>query len=223
MNKLYILFKTTFINSTGINKLLKEKSKKERFRSISIFILILISFLSLAFSASINSYFMADALKAVGMLDLQITMSFILSVIIIIFTSIYKAQGLLFSSKDYYLLMSMPIKPNIILITKMLNLLIMNYFVLIFTFLPQAIVYFIKAENSSLYFLYLAVVFIFLPLIPIVLSSIIAFLISFISSRLKYKNLIINFGSILLILLIILISFYSGDLIQKIILSSKSI
>ncbi|MBU5455303.1 putative ABC transporter permease subunit [Caproiciproducens sp. MSJ-32] len=220
MNKLYILFKTTFINSTGINKLLKEKSKKERFRSISIFILILISFLSLAFSASINSYFMADALKAVGMLDLQITMSFILSVIIIIFTSIYKAQGLLFSSKDYYLLMSMPIKPNIILITKMLNLLIMNYFVLIFTFLPQAIVYFIKAENSSLYFLYLAVVFIFLPLIPIVLSSIIAFLISFISSRLKYKNLIINFGSILLI---ILISFYSGDLIQKIILSSKSI
>src|SRR5690606_35283347 len=124
----------------------------------------------------------------------------------IFFTSIYKAQGLLFSSKDYDLLMSMPIKTNIILINKMLNLLVMNYLILIFTFLPQAVVYFIKSEVSSLYFVYLTIVFIFIPLIPIVFSSVIAFFIAFISSRLKYKNLIINLGTILFVSFIIIAS-----------------
>lgn len=222
MNKLYVLFKTTFINSTGINKLIKEKSIKERARLILIYILIGISMLSLSFSASINSYLMADTLKAMGIFDLQIIMAFILSVIIIFFTSIYKAQGLLFSSKDYDLLMSMPIKTNIILINKMLNLLVMNYLILIFTFLPQSVVYFIKSEVSSLYFVYLTIVFIFIPLIPIVFSSVIAFFIAFISSRLKYKNLIINLGTILFVAFIIIASFNSGDLIQNIISNSKS-
>jgi len=223
MNKLWVLFKTTFINSIGINKLLKEKSKKEKARHISMFILIGISMLSLAFSTAINSFLMADTLKQMGVLELQIIMAFIFSVAIIFFTSIYKSQGLLFSSKDYDFLMSMPIKTSTILINKMLNLLVMNYFILIFTFLPQALVYFIKSELSSLYFIYLIIVFIFLPLIPIVFSSIIAFFISFISSKLKYKNLIINLGTILFMLIIMFASFKSGDLIQNIISKSKSI
>lgn len=223
MNKIYILFKTTLINSLGINKIIKEKSEKEKIKNISIFLSIAIAILSLVFSTTISTYHAANELEKMGFLNLQIIMGFILSSLIIFFTSIYKAQGLLFSSKDYDLLMSLPIKRSAILINKMLNLLGLNYFILLFAFLPQAIVYFLKADIQYLYFVYLFFVFIFLPLIPIVLSAFFAFIISYISSKMRYKNLIINIGTILISLIVVVALYNSGNLIQDIIINSKSL
>lgn len=223
MSKLLSLFKISLVNSLGINKILKEKSKGERIKFISILIAMIFSIISISFSVGAYSYLMANELEKVGLLEVQMLMGFISSAAVIFFTSIYKAQGILFSSKDYDLLMSLPIKTSTILLNKMLQLLGLNYFVLLFTFIPVAVIYFMKTGISVFFFIYLFLVFIFLPLIPIVLSSIIAFVISYISSKLKYKNLIINSLSIIFLLLIMLASFKSQDLITKTISNSSSI
>ena len=75
---------------------------------------------------------LAKGLQQIGLLDILLVMGFILSSIIIFFTSIYKAQGVLFSFKDHDLLMSLPIKKSDILISKMAELLVVNYFFLLF-------------------------------------------------------------------------------------------
>ncbi|WP_291648447.1 ABC transporter permease [Clostridium sp.] len=223
MSNLWSLFKTTFINSVGINKIFKEKSKSERIRNISIATIILISVISVGFIAVEYSKLLADGLESMGFIDLLLVMGFILSVMMIFFTSIYKAQGILFSSKDYDLLMSLPIKRSTILINKMTQLLGINYLFLLFVFIPPAFVYFSKVELSYVFFIYLFLVFLALPLIPIVVSSIIAFIISYISSRMKHKNLVINSATLLFILLIMLLSFKSGNLVEKLIINSSSL
>ena len=110
MSNLWSLFKTTFINSIGINKIFKEKSKGDRIRNISIAAIILISVIAVEVIAIEYSKLLANGLEIMGFIDLLLVMSFILSVMMIFFTSIYKSQGILFSSNDYDLLMSLPIK-----------------------------------------------------------------------------------------------------------------
>ena len=178
MSNLWSLFKTTFINSIGINKIFKEKSKGDRIRNISIAAIILISVIAVEVIAIEYSKLLANGLEIMGFIDLLLVMSFILSVMMIFFTSIYKSQGILFSSKYYDLLMSLPIKRSTILINKMIQLIGINYLFLLFVFLPPAFVYFSKVELSYIFFIYLFLVFLVLPLIPIVVSSIIAFIIS---------------------------------------------
>ncbi|WP_416173553.1 putative ABC transporter permease subunit, partial [Clostridium perfringens] len=152
-----------------------------------------------------------------------LVMGFMLSSAMILFTSIYKAQGILFSFKDYDLLMSLPIKKSDILISKMMHLLVINYFFLLFTLLPPAIIYFKYTTVSPVFFLNLLLVFLALPLIPIVISSVVAFVISYISSRLRHKNLIITLGTLGVVFIIFIISFRSGDLIQTLVANSASI
>ena len=223
MSNLWSLFKTTFINSIGINKIFKEKSKGDRIRNMSIAAIILISVIAVEVIAIEYSKSLANGLEIMGFIDLLLVMSFILSVMMIFFTSIYKSQGILFSSKDYDLLMSLPIKRSTILVNKMIQLIGINYLFLLFVFIPPVFVYFSKVELSYIFFIYLFLVFLVLPLIPIVVSSIIAFIISYISSRVKHKNLIINSVTLLFILLIMFASFKSGDLVEKLIINSSSL
>lgn len=144
MNNLWSLTKISLINSMGINKITSSKSKKERILALMLtFAAVMISL-----TAVIYSKFLADGLKTIGLLDMLLTLSIILTTVTIFFTSIYKAQGVLFSFKDYDLLMSLPIKRSYILIVKVFQLVLINYLVSIFTFVIPATVYFVYARPS---------------------------------------------------------------------------
>ncbi len=223
MSKLGSILKVIFINSSGINKFTKEKSKVERNKAIFITITIGVSIAILLGMGIVYFQYLAKGLQQFGLLDILLVMGFMASTAIILFTSIYKAQGILFSFKDYDLLASLPIKKSDILISKMMYLLVINYFFSLFTLLPPAIIYYRYTSVSPLYFINLLLVFLVSPLVPIVVASILAFGISYISSRLRYKNLIIILGTLGLVFIMFIISFKSGDLIQNLIVNSKSI
>ena len=56
--------------------------------------------------------------------------------------------------------------------------------------IPASIVYFNYNRSLSwIFFIILAIALIFIPMIPIIVASIIAMIITFISSRFKYKNI----------------------------------
>lgn len=223
MSKVGVIFKTMLVNSSGINKITKEKSKTERNKGIFITILVGASIVMIL--SMVIAYFelLAKGLKEIGFLDIILVMGFMASILVILFTSIYKAQGILFSFKDYDLLASLPIKKSDILISKMAYLLIINYVFSFFIFLPASIIYYRYTLISPIFFINVIIVFLALPFIPIVIASILALFISYISSRLKYKNLVIIFGTLGIVFIMFIISFKSGDLIQKLILNSKSI
>ncbi|MDU5111410.1 MAG: ABC transporter permease [Clostridium sp.] len=223
MNNLWSLTKISLINSMGINKITSSKSKKERNKSIFLALMLTFAAVMIVFTSVIYSKFLADGLKTIGFLDMLLTLSIILTTVTIFFTSIYKAQGVLFSFKDYDLLMSLPIKRSYILIVKVFQLVLINYLVSIFTFVIPATVYFVYAKPSILFFVYLILIFLTLPLIPLLISSIISFGISYVSNKFKYKNLVITVGTLLIVVLIVAGSYSSGEFLQKILLNSSSI
>ena len=107
--------------------------------------------------------------------------------------------------------------------TKMAQLLITNYFALLFILIPAAIIYFKYSNISPLFFLNLIMVYLALPLIPIVLSSIIAFGVSYVSSRFKHKNLVITLGTLIVVVLIFVASSKVNALLKDAVQYDKSL
>ena len=207
MSNLFILLKNSFVNSTGINSLSKgiDNSKEKRKLLITTVTLLLIATV-ICFMSTSYSIALAIVLKPMGYLDLILIVAILFSCILSFIMSIYKAQGTLFSSKDYDLLMSLPIKNSTILTSKILSLMSISYIETALIIIPASIVYLIyNGSLSWIFFIILVVGLIFIPMIPIIAASIIAMIITFISSRFKHKNIatiVVGMGALLLILIV---------------------
>ncbi|MBM6817836.1 ABC transporter permease [Clostridium saudiense] len=207
MSNLFILLKNSFVNSTGINSLSKgiDNSKEKRKLLITTVTLLLIATV-ICFMSTSYSIALAIVLKPMGYLDLILIVAILFSCILSFIMSIYKAQGTLFSSKDYDLLMSLPIKNSTILTSKILSLMSISYIETALIIIPASILYLIyNGSLSWIFFIILVVGLIFIPMIPIIAASIIAMIITFISSRFKHKNIatiVVGMGALLLILIV---------------------
>ena len=207
MSNLFILLKNSFVNSTGINSLSKgiDNSKEKRKLLITTVTLLLIATV-ICFMSTSYSIALAIVLKPMGYLDLILIVAILFSCILSFIMSIYKAQGTLFSSKDYDLLMSLPIKNSTILTSKILSLMSISYIETALIIIPASIVYLTyNGSLSWIFFIILVVGLIFIPMIPIIAASIIAMIITFISSRFKHKNIatiVVGMGALLLILIV---------------------
>lgn len=221
MSKLGILLKTNIINSLGINNIKHAKGNgaKNTFAGASLLIgVIAIGALVIFYASG-----MAIMLKQFGMLDLILVASVAMSVLFAFFTSVYKAQGVLFGGADFENLMSLPIKPSVILTSKMLELLILNYLFTALILIPTSIVYFRNVNVSPLFFVFMVVAIIFIPLIPIVVASIFAFGLSYISSKTRYKNAILVILSMVFLIGTMVASFKMNDIINYVVANSSSI
>jgi len=223
MSNLKILLKNNILNNLGINKFLKAESKGKKIKDISIFLSILAAILSIGFLAALYSLTIANQLGQFGYLNLILMISIIVSTIFSFFTSVFKAQGVLFSSRDFETLMSLPIKPRVILASKMIELLLLNYLFIALVTIPSSTVYFMKSDISAIFFIYLIIGIIFIPLIPIVLAAIIAFALSYVSSRMKHKTLILNIGTLIIMVIVLIGSFKMDKIINIVIANSASL
>lgn len=225
MSNLFVLLKNSFINSTGINSLTKniDSSKEKKKLTITTLTLILIAIV-IWFMSTSYSIALATVLKPMGYLDLILIIAVLVSSILSFITSIYKAQGTLFSSKDYDLLMSLPIKNSTILTSKILSLMSINYIETALIIIPASIVYFIYNGNLSWsFFGVLLIGLIFVPMIPIIASAIIAVIITFISSRFKHKNTLTIVVGMIATLLIMVVLINMQNYINKFIANSEFI
>ncbi|MEN8076779.1 ABC transporter permease [Clostridioides difficile] len=225
MSNLFILLKNTFINNTGINSLSKgiRSSKEKKKLLITTGSLLLIAAV-ICFMTTSYSIALATVLKPMGYLDLILIVAILFSCILSFITSIYKAQGTLFSSKDYDLLMALPIKNSTILTSKILGLMSISYIGTALIIVPASIVYFIYNSSLSwIFFIILLIGLIFIPMIPIIAASIIAVIITFISSRFKHKNIVTIVVGMIAFLLIMLVSINMQNYINAFIANSDSI
>lgn len=109
-----------------------------------------------------------------------------LSIIIVFF----RANGALFHYKDYHLLAPLPLHPRTILLAKMTILLIMLYASSFIFTLPIAFSYFYWQGLNVLGLLFLLIGFIFMPLVPVVIMSLISLGIAMVSQGFKYNKMI---------------------------------
>lgn len=225
MSNLFVLLKNSFINNTGINSLSRgvSTSKEKKKLLISTATLVLIAAV-IVFLATTYSIGLATVLKPMGYLELILIIAVLFSCILSFITSIYKAQGTLFSSKDYDLLMALPIKNSTILTSKILSLMSISYIETALIIVPASIVYFIYSESLSwIFFIILIIGLIFIPMIPIIAASIIAVVITFISSRFKHKNIATIVVGMIAVLLVMVVSMNMQSYINAFIANSDSI
>ena len=232
MSNLFILLKNSFINSTGINSLSKgvSTSNEKKKLLITTATLLLIAAV-ICFMSTTYSIALATVLKPMGYLDLILIVAVLFSCILSFITSIYKAQGTLFSSKDYDLLMALPIRNSTILTSKILSLMSINYIGTALVIVPASIVYFIyNGSLSWTFFIILIIGLIFIPMIPIISASILALTnsapfptITFISSRFKHKNIVTTVVGMIAFLLIMILSMNMQNYINEFIANSDSI
>ena len=102
-----------------------------------------------------------------------------------------KSNSYLFRMKDYNFLVTMPIKNSTIIISKLTTLIFEAVALSLLIGTPTMVVYYIYAPSvSSLYWVYGFIMFICLPLIPLVISSFLSFLFGFIPINSRVKNII---------------------------------
>ena len=190
MREFWILFKVNFINTFGLSKLKKKFARSGKFVKVGVpilstFIALLIIGIVFLYVYMFSSFFIATG-QYEGILVLAVVVGSVFCFI----TSLTKANGYLFESKDFDLLMSMPIGPKAIIFSKISNLFLLNYLSFGAIYIPSVVYYAIFATPAIWFYPLAFLVFIIGPFLLVAISSILSYLIGLILSRFKYKNLI---------------------------------
>lgn len=170
-----ILFKSSL--SGNYNNSKKGLGKKFLFVIIYIYLSILIGYVSYQI---INSLILFEQEK------IFINLSFIGITMFTIFQTIFTSLNILFFSKDIEILLPMPINPYKIIMAKFNCLILSQYLMYSILIVPILFVYGHILKLSFLYYLTGVFIILFLPIIPVVLTSLLVILI------MKFTNIIRN-------------------------------
>lgn len=102
--------------------------------------------------------------------------------------SIFMAQSMLFSARDNNLLLSMPIPPGTILLSRMSSLYIQNFIFEALAFVPACIVYFQTAGASVLKVINCLLLLFLLPLFSLSITCVLGWLVALLASHMKNKT-----------------------------------
>lgn len=189
MSNFFILLKNNINITFGLPKLRVTFAKKP-FLSKFLPVLMVLLYLGLFALAFLYIYFYGAIFMEAGAPEGILIMGICLGSFLSLILNVTQTSGYLFGAKDYDLLMGLPVKHRDIIASKMAYLLIFNYLILSFIYLPAMIVYGIFAGPGIIFYILGLVLFIFLPFIPVTISGFISYLLGFISGKLKYKNIL---------------------------------
>ena len=150
-----------------------------------------------------------------------VTLSFfaIAVVFLTIIEGIYKSGSLLFNCKDDQLLLSLPIKKRTVLFIRIFKFYIFELLYNSLFLLPVIIAYAYYIHPSFSYYLVSIIAILILPIIPVVLSCIIGFIITYLSSMFKGKNIVQTIITMFFLLIIFYISYnmesFTNNLVKK--------
>lgn len=113
----------------------------------------------------------------------------VISSLSLLMTNLYKIKGTLFGFKDYDMLMSFPINKRIVILSKLFMLYLTNLIYLLMFMIPSVAVYIRYVNPPIVFYLYFFISLFFIPLVPIIISTIAGTLITSISSKFKKSNL----------------------------------
>src|SRR5574344_212416 len=174
MRNLISLVKIDFLNLFEFYKLKNTKDTSEKKKAYGKIALILFVVLYLG---GFIYYYARLALKGLMVMNLQnllLPVGFTLVSTYILIMTISKVNKTLFASKDYSILLSLPIKKSTIIASKIIAI-YLAYF---------------KITNGFMFHFNFIISFFFIPLVPTVIGSLIGTILTALSSRFKYKNLI---------------------------------
>lgn len=187
------LISLTKINVIGTIKSFTNSTKKTS-AAVLLFALL---FGYIGFSIFNIASLMMDGFKTLNAPYLLLAQFMVFTSSFLLLSNIYRAGGTLFKFKDYDLLMSLPIKKETIILSKVIILYLLSLFNTMLFMIPAFIAYAIAVKISFVFCLLFFITLFIIPMVPLVISTIIGTAIFGLSSKFKHKNIvnyIITFG-----------------------------
>lgn len=185
MNKYISLTKVFLKNaSTGLSREGKGKLQK----TVLLYAVLILSFLPLASlfaSATATSYEYLRTLHQEGII-LSAAMS-VSSAVIFAF-GIFFVMSVFYFSSDVENLLPLPVKPSVILMSKFTVVLIYEYFTEVVILIPVIATFGIKSSAGLLYYIYGIIIFLTLPIMPLMIGALISIFIMRFAGFTKNKD-----------------------------------
>lgn len=170
----------------------RDKAKKKRSKGATVLLMILFAALMLYLVAVFA--LMSFGMDTVGLERnqhwLAPTVSSLIAVTLCIVGSVFTAKTQIFESKDNELLLSMPIPPKYIFLSRISMLLIVNYGLEALVLIPAIAVHAFVIGYSFIEAIFTFLVFMLIPFLSLTVSTLLAWIISVISSKIRNKTLV---------------------------------
>ena len=189
-------------NLYGLNVFKHTKDKKVKQRTIGLgFAMLLVVLMMVAYiGMAAYGYIM------IGMAEVLPAYLIMLSSLVILFFTVFKAGSVIFQRNAYDILCSLPVSQTAIVVSRFIRMYVENLLLTVIVMLPGIVVYGGMVKPRISFYLIGCVVTIFIPLIPITIATFLGALVTAIASRMKHKSLVTTVLSILLIVGIMMFS-----------------
>ena len=185
MSKFIALTKVLLKAGTGAPS--KNKNKKQ-IKGILLGILLIIAFTPMAIGFGKFLSMAYDGLKGMGQEAVILAFGLSIVSVVIFFFGIFYAMGIFYFSMDVENLLPLPFKPWHIMGAKFAVVLIYEYLTESIFFIPTLIAYGIKSGGGVLYYIYGIIIFLLLPIVPLVIASVINMVIMRFTNIAKNKD-----------------------------------
>lgn len=176
------------------------KSKgKFKLKGIALILILIACFLPLAFSVGAFVNTLYKTLSQVGQQGVILGLGFSMSSIIIFFLGIFYVMGTFYFSMDIDYLLPLPFKPSQILGAKLVVVLVYEYLTQFIVLAPIITTYGFKDGAGILYYIFGILIFLTIPIIPLVISSILVMVIMRFTNAAKNKDRFKMIGGIIAI------------------------
>lgn len=212
-----------------LNRQNKKKSGKKSNATTGkggmVAIAILMVFAFAFFMLMIGSLFMqfGSSLMGTGIEWLYFSFAGVMGFMMCFIGSVFATYTQIFEAKDNELLLSLPIKPINILVSRMVYLLILNLFYVVLFMLPATVVYFVLWGFDIFVLLFALIATVALCLISLAFSTLIAWIVGLITSRMRKKNFFSMVLFVAFFALYFYICFNLDDCIQKLVENGAAI
>jgi ABC-2 type transport system permease protein len=195
MNKTLALTRILLRNGTG--QLSKPGKPIKKFL---IPALLLVALLPLASAIGSFVAIFYDSLQSVGQGGAVLGLGLALASLVVFMFGIFYVITVFYFAQDVEHLLPLPLKPGQIVTAKFLTVLLYEYLTLLIFLVPLLVVFGVKDGAGVLYYLYAVVVYLALPVVPLVLASVIAMVIMSFAGVARNKDRFRMFGGIAAVL-----------------------
>lgn len=210
VRNMFNLTKILFLNSFQNQYIIDPKTNKINKKSVFVWLLIILSI-----AITYLSYEIIGELARVGQPEIFLNVFFLIVMMIMIFQIILASTNVYFFSKDFEILLPLPIKTDELLISKFNTILINLYFSeLIFVLFPL-IVYGICTYAGIIYYFYLFLILIIFPILPTLFISLIMMFFIKLSKFIKNKDIFQIIFTLFCIIIVFILEFKIGNMLIK--------
>ena len=194
MSRVWTLTKI-FLKTSNNSSNDAKKRKLSPMISMIFLVVILILALGVPFGSMVVTLY--EGLSAVGQEGLILGIILLMSSVVIFVFGIIYVMGTFYFSKDIEYLLPLPLKPYEITLGKFSTVLIYEYLTELVVMVIPIIVYGVKSGAGILYWIFSLIIFIFLPVLPLVAAALINMIIMSFTNLGKHKEKLRVIGGVL--------------------------